>query len=28
MKVEVYGLENDELSDYALFEISFKKQKK
>ena len=28
MKVEVYGLENDELSDYAWFEIDFKKQKK
>ena len=28
MKVEVYGLENGELSDYALFEIGFKKQKK
>jgi len=28
MKVEVYGLENGELSDYAWFEIDFKKQKK
>ena len=28
MKVEVYGLENGELSDYAWFEITFKKQKK
>jgi len=28
MKVEVYGLENGELSDYPLFEIGFKKQKK
>jgi hypothetical protein len=28
MKVEVHGLENGELSDYPLFEIGFKKQKK
>jgi len=28
MKVEVYVLEDGELSDYPLFEISFKKQKK
>ena len=28
MKVEVYGLENDELSDYPWFEIDFKKEKK
>jgi hypothetical protein len=28
MKVEIFGLENGELSDYAWFEISFKKQKK
>ena len=28
MKVEVYGLENNELSDYPWFEIDFKKQKK
>jgi hypothetical protein len=28
MKVEVFGLENGELSDYAWFEITFKKQKK
>ncbi|MHC4324177.1 MAG: hypothetical protein ACYSUX_07880 [Planctomycetota bacterium] len=28
MKVEVYGLENGEISDYSWFEINFKKQKK
>ena len=28
MKVEVYGLENSELSDYPWFEIDLKKQKK
>ena len=28
MKVEVYGLEDGELSDYPLFEVEFKKQKK
>jgi hypothetical protein len=28
MKVEVFGLESGELSDYAWFEINFKKQKK
>ena len=28
MKVEVYVLENGELSDYSLFDINFKKQKK
>ena len=28
MKVEVYGLENDQLSEYPWFEITFKKQKK
>jgi len=28
MKVEVFGLENGELSDYPWFEINFKKQKK
>ena len=28
MKVEVYGLEDGELSDYPWFEIGFKKQKK
>ena len=28
IKVEVFGLENDKLSDYAWFEITFKKQKK
>jgi len=28
MKVEVYGLEDGELSDYPWFEISFKKEKK
>lgn len=28
MKVEVFGLENGELSDYPWFEIDFKKQKK
>jgi hypothetical protein len=28
MKVDVYGLENGELSDYAWFEVNFKKQKK
>ena len=28
MKVEVFGLENGELSDYAYFEVNFKKQKK
>ena len=28
MKAEVFGLENGELSDYAWFEVNFKKQKK
>ena len=28
MKVEIFGLENGELSDYPWFEINFKKQKK
>jgi len=28
MKIAVYGLENNELSDYPWFEIDFKKQKK
>ncbi len=28
MKVDVYGLEDGELSDYPLFEVNFKKQKK
>ena len=28
MKVEVFGLEDGKLSDYAWFEVSFKKQKK
>ena len=28
MKVEVYGLEDGELSDYPWFEVEFKKQKK
>jgi len=28
MKVEVYGLENDQLSEYPWFEITFKKHKK
>ena len=28
MKAEVFGIENGELSDYAWFEVTFKKQKK